>query len=724
MGNNQQNHTIDKFVAQKLEQGEKPNHLINEKSPYLLQHAFNPVDWHPWGKEAIKLAQKEHKPIFLSIGYSTCHWCHVMAHESFEDADIANLLNKWFIPIKVDREERPDIDRLYMTATQALTGGGGWPMSVFLTPDLRPFYAGTYFPPKRKYNMPGFDEVLKAVHEKWQTDPNALLGSAAKLAEYIKQNLNPPSFQGEIGLEAMPMAYEQFASIFDSEFGGFGLSPKFPQPMILFFLLRYAKDIPQSRAKEMALFSLRQMAAGGISDQIGGGFHRYSVDRKWFLPHFEKMLYDQALLALAYGEAFQLTKDEFYATVLKSILDYVQRDMTSGQGGFYSAEDADSPLPENPARHGEGAFYIWSDQELKNILEDAEYQLAKIYFGIKQNGNVTQDPHQEFAGKNILYQTVKIERAAEQLGLSQDKAKRQISGIRNKLLKARQNRPRPHLDDKIITAWNGLMISAFARAGAMLDMPGYLKTAQNAAHFITTELYAKQQTGLMRTFRAGHAGQEAMLDDYAFLIQGLIDLYEANGDIFWLKKAIALGREQTELFWDSDNKGFFETSGKDRSLLMRGKETFESAIPSGNSVALLNCLRLGELLSDKTWAELGATGLAAFGKALGEHPSGLPQMLCALYFLRQPTRQIVISGDKNQTDWQNLLHACHRHFQPAKVLILADANADQSEQARLFPFLTELKSGPEKVMAHVCRNYSCGSPTDDPDILAEQIDAV
>lgn len=720
MTNKVKDHTIDRFVAEKLEQGEKPNQLINEKSPYLLQHAFNPVNWRPWGKEAIKLAQKEHKPIFLSIGYSTCHWCHVMAHESFEDPETAGLMNQWFVCIKVDREERPDLDRLYMTATQALTGGGGWPMSVFLAPDLKPFYAGTYFPPKRKYNMPGFDEVLKAVHEKWRADPNALLDSAAKLTEYIKQNQNPLPPQGEAGLEAMPLAYEQFAGIYDAELGGFGLAPKFPQTMILFFLLRYAKEVPQSRAGEMALFSLRQMAAGGICDQIGGGFHRYSVDQRWFLPHFEKMLYDQALLALAYGEAFQFTGEEFYASVLREILDYVQRDMTSGQGGFYSAEDADSPLPEDPAKHGEGAFYIWGAEELKNLLSDEEYQLARIYFGVREQGNVAQDPHREFTGKNILHQALSLEQAARGLKINPEKATRLISRIRNKLLQARGKRPRPHLDDKIITAWNGLMISAFARAAAMLDEQKYLDAAQKAAKFITTELHSNQGSGLMRTWRGGQTGQEAMLDDYAFLIQGLIDLYEASGDLTWLNRSITLGLEQKESFWDSKNHGFFETSGKDHSVLIRGKETFESAIPSGNSIALLNCLRLGEILSDEAWKELGTKGLNAFGRALKEHPSGLPQMLCALFYLRQPIRQVVLSGDRKKPKWHDMLHACHTPFQPHKALVLADTDADGSELARLFPFLSEIQSG-TKPVAHVCRDYACGAPTNDPQVLIDQL---
>src|SRR5277367_3570775 len=456
------------------------NHLISEKSPYLQQHAHNPVDWYPWGPPAFERARQEDKPIFLSVGYSTCHWCHVMERESFENDDVAAILNRWFVPVKVDREERPDVDRIYMTFVQASTGGGGWPMSVFLTPELKPFFGGTYFPPDNRYGRPGFGAILQRIAEAWRNERGRIVQSSGDVIAQLTQyaGASGPSI-GIPDKTVLDSAFQHFRRMFDSAHGGFGGAPKFPRPVVFNFLLRYYARSPEQEtsqeALEMTLQTLRAMANGGMHDQLGGGFHRYSVDERWFVPHFEKMLYDQAQLAISYLEAFQITHDPFYAKIARSTPDYVLRDMTHPEGGFYSAEDADSVIdPANPKEKGEGAFYIWSAEELKHALSDHQYKRFASIYGVEPNGNVPDDPHGEFTGKNILYLREPLNDATED----------ELQPAKTALLAIRSNRVRPHLDDKILTAWNGLMISAFAKGAQILDDPRYLAAAQRAAHFI------------------------------------------------------------------------------------------------------------------------------------------------------------------------------------------------------------------------------------------------
>ncbi|MEE9527610.1 MAG: thioredoxin domain-containing protein, partial [Syntrophobacteria bacterium] len=554
--------------------------MIHEKSPYLLQHAFNPVDWFPWGKEAIEKAKKEDKPIFLSIGYSTCHWCHVMARESFQNSEIAAVLNRYFVSIKVDREERPDLDQVYMAATQALTGGGGWPMSIFLTHDLKPFYAGTYFPPEPKYGKPAFPDLLEAIHKAWDLERDKIMQSAKQITAHLQQITVPRPSNTNLTETLLAKAYNLTAVGFDKSYGGFGNAPKFPRSVTFNFLLRYYSRSGEEKSLEMVLTTLSKMAAGGIHDQISGGFHRYSVDGQWRVPHFEKMLYDQAQLAIAYLEAYQITKDTFYAGIAQDVLDYVLRDMTGPHGGFYSAEDADSSLPENPEKHGEGVFYLFTKKEIVEVLGTESGKIFSYYYGVEDQGNALFDPHGEFAGKNILYVANSLEETANHFDKSPTEIKKLLDEARQRLYVIRAERPRPLLDDKVITSWNGLMIGAFARGYQVLNQPRYLKAAERSARVITSKLYDPKQKVLLRRYRDGAAGLEAHLDDYAFFIHGLLDLYEASLDIRWMLYAIDLTQKEIELVWDPKGAGFYDTSGKDKAVLLRMKKDYEGAEPS------------------------------------------------------------------------------------------------------------------------------------------------
>src|SRR6266496_976234 len=608
---------------------EHTNRLAHEKSPYLLQHAHNPVDWYPWGEEAFSKARRENKPIFLSVGYSTCHWCHVMAHESFESEDVAAIMNREFVNIKVDREERPDVDRVYMTFVQATTGGGGWPMSVWLTPDLKPFVGGTYFPPEDRYGQPGFKKVLERIAAAWKQDHEKIAGQGARIVEALREaQTAQPAAAEKIDAKILSAAYEQFSRSFDARDGGFGSAPKFPRPVTLNFLSRfYARD-PSSdsgkRALEMDLVTLRKMAAGGVHDHLGGGFHRYSVDRYWHVPHFEKMLYDQAQLAVVYLDAIQILRDPHlnpqagiatgrerreevarrqvrveFEGVARDILDYVARDMTSKEGGFFSAEDADSLFEHGKPEHGEGAFYVWTEKQVDAALGD-DSAVFKFHYGVQPHGNAPEgsDPQDEFRGKNILIQRHTIAETAQHFKKNEDQVRDSLAHSRAKLLSIRNNRPRPHLDDKIIAAWNGLMISAFARATQVLDEPRYLEIATRAAKFFRTNLYEEKSKMLYRNYRGGRGDIEGFADDYAFVIRGLLDLYGASFDIEWLKLAAQLQETQDHLFFDEKNGGYFSTSGKDESVFLRMKDDNDGAEPAASSVAALNLFRLSQIRDD------------------------------------------------------------------------------------------------------------------------------
>jgi uncharacterized protein len=699
------------------------NRLAHERSPYLLQHAANPVDWYPWGPEAFSRARLEDKPIFVSIGYSTCHWCHVMEHESFENPAIAELLNGHFVSVKIDREERPDVDRVYMSFVQSTTGSGGWPMSVFVTPDLKPFYGGTYFPPTSRWGRPGFADLLGEIARVWREDRGRVETAATELLDRLRAvtgSGGPSGAESEIaGADALDTALEQFTIAFDSRRGGFGEAPKFPRPSELLFLLREharrraAGDDARSPLV-MATETLRAMALGGMRDHVGGGFHRYSVDAEWRVPHFEKMLYDQAQLVLAYLEAAQATGEDFYAVVAEDTLAYVRRDMTGPHGGFYSAEDADSLPPEDPhAPKSEGAFYIWSDAEIQSVLGE-DVGIARQRFGIEPGGNAPQDPQGEFTGKNLLYTSQSIEDVSVRGALSAQEVARALGRIREKLFAARQSRPRPHLDDKVLTAWNGLMIAAFARAARVLpESPSsgvYRDAARRAATFIRTTLWSDTDKRLLRRFRDGEAAIDAYAEDYAYLIWGLLELFQADGDAGWLEWALSLQRQQDERFWDPAEGGWFSTTGEDPSVLLRLKEDYDGAEPAASSVATLNALTFAHLTGNEEFRQRGERTLARYGPRIGRAARAVPMMLCALSAWHAGYSQIVISGDPAADGVRALVQETARHYLPFAITIPVATGPEQEQVARLLPFIAGMSSLGQGAAAYVCRNFTCRQP--------------
>jgi len=721
------------------------NRLGQEKSPYLLQHAHNPVNWYPWGEEAFEKARRENKPIFLSVGYSTCHWCHVMAHESFENEEVAAIMNREFVNIKVDREERPDVDRVYMTFVQATTGGGGWPMSVWLTPDLKPFVGGTYFPPEDRYGQPGFKKVLERIATAWKQDHDKLVEQGSKIVEALRESQSAPPVEGKIDGSVADAAYRQLDRSYDPKEGGFGNAPKFPRPVTLNFLTRfYARD-PKSdagkHALKMTLFTLQKMAAGGMHDHVGGGFHRYSVDRYWHVPHFEKMLYDQAQLAAAYVDAFQITSDKQYESVARDILDYVARDMTSKEGGFFSAEDADSPIPvaavydrrlesgeqiDVGARRAplqktaEGAFYIWTKKEIDDALGDAA-EIFDFHYGVQPHGNAPEgsDPHDEFRGKNIFIERHAVTETAQRFKKTEGEIRKSLAQSREKLFTIRAKRPRPHLDDKIISAWNGLMISGYARAAQVLDDPQYLEIATRSANFLRTNLYDPSRKILYRNYRDGRSDIEAFADDYAFVIQGLLDLYEASFDIEWLKFASELQETQDRLFFDEKNGGYFTNSGRDESVFVRMKDDNDGAEPAASSVAALNLLRLSQIHDNPKMAERAKKTIDAFATILLQFPSTMPQMLVALDYSLGKPRQIVVAGKEEAPETKALIKEVHRHFLPNTILLLVDGGEHQKYLGEKNEAIRAMSVVDGKPAAYVCENFTCKAPVTDSKRLAE-----
>ncbi len=626
------------------------NHLINEKSPYLIQHAYNPVDWYPWSEEAFARAEKENKPILLSIGYSTCHWCHVMEKESFTDPEVALIMNKNFICIKVDREERPDIDRIYISAVTALTGSAGWPLNVFLTPRLKPFFGGTYFPGRSKFGITSWSDLLNKITIAWN-DPvtyGKIISSADALTGVLGQNLSPrqkiPALKQNRHAH-LEKVFEYYASIFDEKSGGFGKAPKFPSPAILNFLLAYHSYGKKAgnaafaeKALQIAVFTLKAMARGGIYDQIGWGFHRYSTDEKWHIPHFEKMLYDNAQLIPAYLEAYRITSDEYFAKIAEETAGYVLRDMTSPQGGFYSAEDADS-IPGNPGKGGteeaqekiEGAFYVWSGKELDEILGDDAADIFSFHFGVLPGGNAEHDPHGYFEGKNILYVKHTVEETAAKFNLSKEKTAQTIDESKNRLYLERKKRIRPHLDDKILTSWNGLMISALCKAYQVLGDKKYLEAAKNAAEFILSELYEENTGRLFRRWRDGEKNIFGMGSDYAFFISGLIDLYFSDSGSKWLEAAVLLSEEHLRLFYDAEYGGFYMTGPEhDKNLILRVKDDSDGVIPSPGSVAIRNLLRLSGITDRIDFAQAAEKSIEAILSGDTFHTASFPNMLAVL----------------------------------------------------------------------------------------------
>jgi uncharacterized protein YyaL (SSP411 family) len=672
------------------------NRLLTEKSPYLLQHAYNPVNWHPWGEEAFATARREDKPVFLSIGYSTCYWCHVMEVESFDNPEVAQLMNETVIAIKVDREERPDLDAIYMTAVQAMTGSGGWPMSVFLTPEGKPFWGGTYFPPEDRWGRPGFKTVLRSIGEGWKTKRQDLLRSGEALTRAIQASAESGS-SAPLTSAVLETGVRQFAQQYDGTHGGFGSAPKFPRSHSLSFLLRAWSRAQEADTLGMVERTLEAMARGGIHDQLGGGFHRYSTDREWLVPHFEKMLYDQALLARTYLEAYQVTGKSQYAEVARDIFDYVLRDMRDATGAFHSAEDAGEVGKE-------GEYYVWTPQEIEQALGAEDAALFNRFYGVSAGGNFEN-------GASILSISIPLESFAAQEQRPVDEVRGQLEAARSKLLVVRSQRKRPHRDDKILTDWNGLLIGALAYGARVLDEPRYAQAAREAASFLLERLQVDGR--LLHRYRDGEAAIPAFLDDYAFLSWGLFELYEATLEVRWLSEAKRLTNEMVRLFWDQGSGGFFFSGDRNERLIAKTKELYDGAIPSGNSVAALDLVRLGQLTMDKTLQGYAERLFQAFSGQISQAPSSSPQLLIALDFWLGPSQEIVIAGDPASADTRQMLRAVRQRFLPRAVLALQPSNTSSTEVEALIPFIKTQRPLEGHATAYLCTNYVCNLPTTD-----------
>ncbi|MEC0695909.1 thioredoxin domain-containing protein [Bacillus atrophaeus] len=670
----------------------KPNRLINEKSPYLLQHAHNPVDWFPWGEEAFEKAKRENKPVLVSIGYSTCHWCHVMAHESFEDEEIARLLNERFVAIKVDREERPDVDSVYMRICQLMTGQGGWPLNVFITPDQKPFYAGTYFPKTSKFNRPGFIDVLEHLSNTFANDREHVEEIAENASSHLQ--IKTPEGNGTLTKEALHRTFQQLMSGFDTVYGGFGQAPKFPMPHMLMYLLRYHQYTGQENALYNVTKTLDSMANGGIYDHVGYGFARYSTDDEWLVPHFEKMLYDNALLLTAYTEAYQVTQDSRYQHIVEQIITFIQREMTHEDGSFYSALDADTEGVE-------GKYYVWSKDE---IIETLGNELGELYcavYNITSSGN--------FEGHNIpnLIHT-KLDKVKAEFDLNEQEINKQLGEARQKLLKKRETRTYPHVDDKVLTSWNALMIAGLAKAAKVFQAPEYLNMAQAAAAFIEKELIIDGR--VMVRYRDGEVKNKGFIDDYAFLLWAYIELYEAGYDLAYLQKAKDLSAKMLDLFWDQKHGGFYFTGHDAEALLVREKEVYDGAVPSGNSVAAVQLLRLGQLTGELSLIEKAEKMFSAFKRDVEAYPSGHSFFMQSVLTHMMPKKEIVIFGHKDDSKRQHIISALQQAFQPNFSVLVAE-HPDQCKD--IAPFAADYRIIDGKTTVYICENFACQQPTTD-----------
>jgi uncharacterized protein YyaL (SSP411 family) len=659
------------------------------------------VDWYPWGEEAFEKARKENKPVFLSIGYSTCHWCHVMAHESFEDEEVARLMNEAFVSIKVDREERPDIDNIYMTVCQIILGRGGWPLSIIMTPGKKPFFAGTYIPKKSRFNQIGMLELIPRIEEIWDQQREDVLDSAEKITSTIQDMIVESAGEG-LGEEIIEEAYDKLLDSFDMEYGGFDGAPKFPTPHKISFLLRYWRRSGNPEALHMAEHTLDNMRSGGIYDHLGSGFHRYSTDSMWLLPHFEKMLYDQALTAVAYTEAYQATGKDLYKETAEGILDYVLRDLTSPEGGFYCGEDAD-------VEGEEGKYYLWTIEEVRSILGPEDSELIIKMFNLKERGNFEEEIRGRKTGTNLFYMVRSPGSLAAELNIPLEEVEKKVKTAREKLLKARYERKRPSMDDKILTDWNGLMIAAFAKGFQVFGEQKYLKAAEKAADFILKNLY-NPENRLLHRYRKEVAGISGTSDDYAFLIRGLLELYEADFELGYLKAAVSLNRELLEHFWDPANGGLYFTANDSESLIFRKKEFTDAAIPSGNSVEMLNLLRLSRITADPELEEIADRLERAFSKMIIKTPSGYTQFLSALDFRLGPSYEVIISGKPGAPDTESMLEELWNYFIPNKVLILRP-EGEKPEITDIATYTKEQLPVEGKATAYVCQDYKCQLPT-------------
>ncbi len=680
------------------------NRLASESSPYLLQHADNPVDWYPWGEEAFEKAKQEDKPVLVSIGYATCHWCHVMAHESFEDDEIAALMNEAFINIKVDREERPDIDNTYMLVCQMMTGSGGWPLNVFLTPDKKPFYAATYIPRQGRHGRPGMRELIPWISQLWENERKKITNSTEEIINAFQKSND---FEGGnlMTSEVLDKAYRQYEQKFDSEYGGFSSSPKFPSPHNLMLLLRYAKRNSDSKALKMVEKTLTQMQYGGIFDHIGLGFHRYSTDREWLVPHFEKMLYDQATLIIAYTEGWKCTGNPLFKQTVGDIINYAIRKMQNEDGGFFSAEDADSEGEE-------GKFYVWSISEIREILPQTQAELFVEVYNLTEEGNYKDEATGQHTGKNIPHLTKSLKELATERNMDKDKLASELESIRQELMKEREKRVHPLLDDKILTDWNGLLITALAKAGEAFQNEEYIKHAERCWTFVSTNMFLDSNS-LKHRYRNGDVAIDAHADDFAFLIWGLIELYEATFKSQYLKKAVVLNQQFIERFWDKESGGFYFTSESSEELLGRKKEIYDGAVPSSNSVAMLNLLRLGRMTGNTDWEEMADSANQLFSSDIRKAPTGFGFALMGVDFATGAPQEIIITGKKDAKDTQRMLDLLNKQFLPNAVILLNDP--DDETIRDLAPYLSKFDMKDEKATAYVCQNYSCELPTNDPE---------
>ena len=681
--------------------GSMPNRLINETSPYLLQHAHNPVDWYPWGEEALSRAKSEGKPILVSIGYAACHWCHVMERESFENEEIARQMNELFVCIKVDREERPDLDSIYMQAIQALSGRGGWPLTAFLTPDGKPFYGGTYFPPEDQMNMPGFPRVLQAIADAYRSRRDEVVRAAGDLANSIQAAATPQSGTGGLSEEVPTQAYEALASRYDSQHGGFGAEPKFPQPMPLDFLLRYYQRTREPHALHIVEYTLEAMAFGGIYDHLGGGFHRYSTDGQWLVPHFEKMLYDNALAAQLYLHAYQLTRRPLYRRVAEETLEYLLREMHHPSGGFYSSQDADSEGVE-------GKYYVWSPMELFSELGDQDADFFCRYYGVTVEGN--------FEGENILYVHEHPERLAEETGVTEEQLLSKLQPMTARLLAVRSGRVPPPTDDKVLTAWNALALRALAQAASLLNNETYLKAAEENAEFILTQLYKDGR--LLRTWKDGCSHIKAYLEDYSFLVLGLLTLHEATFSHRWLHDAKRLTDEMLALFWDEAEQTLFDVGGDHEDLIVRPREVFDNAIPSGSSAAAEALLRMAILTGDQEYRRKATLLLESVSSYLSVYSQGFGQWLSALDLQQAASVEVAIVGAPDHAATDALLQAVHSVFLPGRVLVGRHPSDPDGFTSPILEGRTALDGLPT---AYVCHGYVCDLPTTDSGVLAQQL---
>ncbi|AAC07873.1 thioredoxin domain-containing protein [Aquifex aeolicus] len=683
----------------------KPNRLIKEKSPYLRQHAYNPVDWYPWGEEAFKKAKEEDKPIFLSIGYSTCHWCHVMEKESFEDPEIAEILNNYFVPIKVDREERPDVDAFYMSVCQAMTGTGGWPLTIIMTPDKEPFFAGTYIPKEGMFGRPGLRDLLLTIRELWEKDRTKILNTAKHLVKAL-QEASRETQKAQIGEETIHRAFSELFSSYDEHFGGFGSAPKFPTPHNLMFLGRYYYRYKREQALKMIEKTLTNMRMGGIYDHVGFGFHRYSTDREWILPHFEKMLYDQAMLLFAYTEGYQLLKKDLFKQTVYEIVDFLKRDMLSPEGAFYSAWDADSEGEE-------GKFYTWSFEELKEVLDPEELELAVKVFNLSQEGNYLEEATKVKTGRNVLYIGKSYEELAKELGISEKELKEKLERIRKKLFEAREKRVKPLRDEKILTDWNGLTIAALSYAGKVFGEKEWIDLAKGAADFVLKNM--RTENGLLlHRYMEGEAKYWGFLEDYAYFIWGLMELYEATLDSKYLEEVIKLQEIQIKHFWDKENGGFFQTPDFFTEIPVRKKEVYDGAIPSGNSVSAYNLIRLGRLISRSEYEKYGTKTLEAFSWEIANFPSAHTFSIIALDLIVNGTKELVIVPTDDS--WRNLKAQLDKEYLPDLLILKKDKVIE-----KLSENLEQMKPVEGKTTYYLCRNYTCESPQIQSDKVLERI---